>query len=212
MGSSAPARGPGPAKGPSPRPQRRPSGGGWASHPRLWLPLLPLLTALLPPTAAFAGPITTVLKEASIQGAQATFNNSWSQSFTASGDSFAAGGAATIQPFATAPADSRSSAPATYLHAVVELQPGEAKARATAVAGYAAQAGRDDGQGGTPGITALSGQANGLSALGLAGRPGPELETISGQVDGLNIGTESLSVFGQTNGIPARQATVQSLF
>jgi len=36
-----------------------------------------LLTALLPPTAAFAGPITTVLKDVSIQGAQATFNNSW---------------------------------------------------------------------------------------------------------------------------------------
>ena len=88
----------------------------------------------------------------------------------------------------------------------------EAKARATAVAGYTDQAGRDDGQGGTAGLTALSGQANGLSALGLAGRPGPELETISGQVDGLNIGTESLSVFGQTNGIPARQTTVQSLF
>lgn len=171
-----------------------------------------LLAALVAPPAALAGPITTLLKGVSIQGAQATFNNSWGQSVMATGDTFSTTGEASIQPFAAGSTEPPTAAPSTYLHAVVELVPSEAKARVTAVSGYTNRAGREDGQGANPGITAFSGEANGLNSLGVQGRPGPEPETISGQMDGQNIGTQSLSVFGRVDEIPVRQSTVVSWF
>lgn len=171
-----------------------------------------LLAALLAPTSALAGPITTLLKGVSIQGAQATFNNSWGQSVMASGDTMSTTGEASIQPFAAGSNVPPTEAPSTFLHAVVELVPSEAKARVTAVSGYSNRAGREDGQGANPGITAFSGEPNGLSSLGLQARPGVEPETISGQVDGQTIGTQSLSVFGRVDEIPVRQSTVVSWF
>lgn len=211
MGSSALAGGPGPPAGPSSRPRRRPFGSG-GDVPRCPAAVALLLVALLAPAPAWAGPITTLVKGLSIEGAQATFNNSWGQSVMATGTTFAAGGEDTIQPFATGSEERPTSAPATFLHAVVDLRPNEAKASATAVAGYSNRAGREDGEGNTPGINAFNGGPNGLSALGLEASPEPQLEKMGGQVDGRNIGTESLSVFGRVDEIPARQTTVTSWF
>ncbi len=198
--------------GPSSRPRRRPRGRGWWFHPCQAAPAAILLSALLAPPAALAGPVTTLLKGVAIEGAQATFNNSWGQSVMATGDTVSTTGEASIHPFAPGSTEPPTAAPSTYLHAVLELVPNEAKARVTAISGYTNRAGREDGQGANPGITAFSGEANGLNSLGLQARPGPDPETISGQVDGQNIGTQSLSVFGRVDEIPVRQSTVVSWF
>lgn len=158
--------------------------------------------ALLAPLPLRAGPITTVITGQSVYGGQTVLNNSWSQSYMAVGPTAAADGGDTITPFAASEKGPAAGAPATFFELQINLEPEQGRASATAVSGYSSRAGRED-PGNTPrGITSL-----GIGELRLVADPGPGVETIAGQVDGRNIGTELLSVFGREDTIPRRQDT-----
>lgn len=153
---------------------------------------------------ATAGPITTVITSETAIAAQATLNNRWSTSFMASGTTAAASGDAVIFPFASSEAGPADGVPATFLQAAILLVPDAQAGIASGVAGYSSRAGKEDGQGGERVIVGLSDDLGGLQ---LVASPGPEQETLAGQLDGVNIGTESLILFGRDNNIPRQLET-----
>lgn len=166
-----------------------------------------LLLALLLPLPLQAGPVTTVITGQTVYGGQTVLNNSWNQSFMASGSTAAADGGTTITPFATSEAGPANDVPATFLELVIDLEPERGRATATAVSGYSIRAGRED-----PGNTPRSITTLNLGELRLVADPSEASETIAGQVDGRNIGTEQLSVFGRSDAIPSRQNATLSWF
>lgn len=153
-----------------------------------------------------AGPITTVITGETAYAVQATLNNAWSASFMAVGTTASASGDSTFRPFGLGGADAAGGeAPATFVAAEVVLAPESSAAQTAGVAGYTSSAGRVDGAGNSRGIVGLSEGPDGFGGLTLEASPGGG--PLAGQVDGRNIGTESLAFFGQDNRIPRRLDT-----
>jgi hypothetical protein len=166
-----------------------------------------LLLALLAPLPLQAGPVTTVITGLTAYGGQTTLNNSWSQSFMAVGNAAASDGGSSISPFTTSESGPADAPPATLFELSITLEPENSRANASAISGYSLRAGRED-----PGNTPRSITTLGIGELQLVADPGDQLETIAGQVDGRNLGTETLSVFGRQDTIPRRQDTTLSWF
>lgn len=166
-----------------------------------------LLMTLLAPLPLRAGPVTTVLTGFTAYGGQTTLNNSWSQSFMAVGSTAASDGDSSITPFSTSESGPADGPPATLFELNITLEAENSRADASAVSGYSLRAGRED-----PGHTPRSITTLGINELRLVADPRDTPETMAGQVDGRNIGTETLSVFGRQDTIPRRQDTTLSWF
>ena len=123
------------------------------------------------------------------------------------GSTAAADGASSITPFATSEKGPADGLPATTFELSITLEPENNRASASAVSGYSLRAGREDPGNNPRRITSL-----GIDELRLVADPGGAPETIAGQVDGRNIGTELLTVFGREDNIPRRQNTTVSWF
>lgn len=123
------------------------------------------------------------------------------------GNTAASDGGSSITPFSTSESGPAEGVPATLFELSITLEPENSRADATAVSGYSLRAGRED-----PGNTPRSITGLGIGELRLVADPSDQPETIAGQVDGRNIGTETLSVFGRQDAIPRRLDTSVSWF
>ncbi|MFU8884066.1 MAG: hypothetical protein ACNA8O_01250 [Cyanobacteriota bacterium] len=151
------------------------------------------LTALGSATAAQAGP-TLETRESTSIGAQATFNNSWAQTFEAKGSMGISGAGTLLAPFTQVEVDPiiLPNSGLAELSAVVSgmtVDGGtlEASASVDPAAGP-----------GTNGIVLNASTTDGLPALTIA--PGTaDSSVIGASIIGTNIGTDTLQVTGALN-------------